>query len=354
MCNFHILYLDNDSFLANQVKMRLEWKGYHVKIANNEQTLLTKIHQHTYDLLIIDLFTPSSNTISLLEHLKERRLTTPTILVSDKEDHSLVNKAMYLGCIDYVLKAPLFQGFCDRINLSIFQIREKKHQQAKTHNQPLGTLSDKLMNWEYFPLKELIKWSPEQSQEKIFVPYDEFTEKIYPDDLAHVKTQNNICLFSHKPVEYSFRYLYGNNPVTTYQIQIKADLDAEGIVKRLYGNMQQQPSQQHSDTNLRLKLSFLDNTADAVFITNSKKQIVSINHAFTTISGYSEQEILKKSTTILSAAHFGADFFNFCSIQTSEFYNTTFWVIFIYHNVIIQSSFNVPSAKNIMTIIIKV
>lgn len=61
MHNFHILYLDNDNFWANQVKMHLEWQGYQIAITGNEQELLTKMYQQSYDLLIVDLLTPVSN-----------------------------------------------------------------------------------------------------------------------------------------------------------------------------------------------------------------------------------------------------------------------------------------------------
>ena len=46
-----------------------------------------------------------------------------------------------------------------------------------------------------------------------------------------------------------------------------------------------------------------------VFITNTHNQIISINKAFTTISGYTEQEIIKQNTAVLNAAHFDSDFF---------------------------------------------
>ncbi|MBE0472085.1 MAG: response regulator, partial [Methyloprofundus sp.] len=311
MHNFHILYLDNDSSWANQVKMRLEWQGYQVAITDNEQELLSILHQQTYDLLIVDLLTPTPNAFSLLEYLTTQSLILPTILVSDAMDNLQVNKALHFGCISYVLKNPFFQKFFEQISVSIFQAREQQHAMQTTQPKNIthqDTETNKI-TWEYFPLQDLVHWLPEQKRAKLIVSYDDFTAKIHLEDLAHVKTQNNICLFAQSPVEYSFRYLTDDKKVVTYQIQIHAEVDITGTVNRLYGTMQKLSTEQHSDKNVHLKLSFLDNTSDGVFITNTHNQIISVNKAFTMISGYSEQEIIKQNTDILNAAHFNADFF---------------------------------------------
>ena len=165
-------------------------------------------------------------------------------------------------------------------------------------------------------------WSQPHNSTKTSLSYDEFTAKIHLEDLAHVKTQNNICLFSHEQVEYSFRYLTDNNRVTTFHTRITADVGGNGVVNRLHGHLQALSSQQLTDQNLNLKLSFLDNTADAVFITDAKERIISVNGAFTTISGYSEQEILNQRTSILNTEQFDADFFKKVAEQLKNKY---FW-----------------------------
>ena len=327
MENIHILYLDNNSFWGNQVKMRLEWKGYQVAAMDNEHDFLTKIRHQTYDLLIIDFLTPKPNAISLLECLNKQNISSPTIIVSENNDFSRVINTMHLGCIDYVLKAPLVQNFVDQINCSIFQRFEKlqRHKVQETKNIPVNFIKTQAIpesNWEYFLSIDLVQWAPPLSSTKITLSYDEFISKIHQDDFAFVKTQNNICLFSHEPVEYNFRFISDNNQVTSFHIRVEAEVDNEEVVTRLYGQIQELPSQPITDKNQHLKLSFLDNTTDAVFITNTQKQIISINNAFTTISGYSEQDILKKSTDVLYTDRFDTVFFNNVA---GELKNKSFW-----------------------------
>ncbi|MCK5188546.1 MAG: response regulator, partial [Methylococcales bacterium] len=77
MADIHVLYLDKNSFLANQIKIRLEWKGYHVDTEGSEQGLLAKLREHSYDLLIVDFLTPIPNAFSWLGCLKEQNITLP-------------------------------------------------------------------------------------------------------------------------------------------------------------------------------------------------------------------------------------------------------------------------------------
>ena len=329
MANIHILYLDNNSFFCNQVKMRLEWTGYQIEAMDNEHDFLTKLRYQTYDLLIIDFLTPRPNAIPLLENLNEQYTSTPTIIVSEYNDCSQIINIMQLGCIDYVLKAPLVQNYVEQLNYSIFQSFEKLQHQitesSETKNIAVHSVKTQDItrpNWEYYVSTDLVQWLPPHNHTKITIPYDEFTAKIHQDDYAVVKTQNNICLFTHEPVEYTFRYLSDNDRTTTFHIRVVAEVDSREVVKRLYGHMQELSSQPFTDQNQRLKLSFFDNTADAVFITDAQKRILSVNDAFITMSGYSKQDILNKKTNILNTKQFDTDFFN---NVIDELKNKSFW-----------------------------
>lgn len=323
MADIHVLYLDKNNFLANQIKIRLEWKGYQIDTEGSEQGLLTKIREHSYDLLIVDYLTPIPNAFSWLGCLKEQNIALPpTIIVNDEKSNRLITKAMSLGCMDYVVKEPLVQNFVDLLSNSIFQTIEKLNVSKNTLSLSSKILQTNSTHWEYLISQELVRWSPTQNQKKHTLSYDEFISKIHRDDIAYVKTQNNICLSSQQAVEYSFRYIFDNKSEILFHTRIKAEVDSNGIVISLYGDLQPFSSQQLTDKNLCLKLSFLDNTEDAVFITDANKQIISVNDAFTTISGYSKQEILKKRIFVLNAEQFDEEFFN---QVTEKLKNKSFW-----------------------------
>ena len=319
MNTFQILYLDSDFFIAKQVKMRLEWKGYHVVIANSEQKLLTEQYsQHCYDLLIIDFHTPKPNAFCLLSTLKAQNMSLPSIIVNTKKDLQLITKSMHLGCLDYVIKDTFIQDFVEQLSFSIAQAIAKlqinKVTPAKNNYLPRKPLNSpqpsQTSYWEYILNEETVQWLPNKNSTKKSIPYKDFIANVHIDDVAEVRTQNNICLFAHIPVEYSFRYLADNGQFTQYQVEIKAEVDDNAIVKRLYGHFQSDRATHKNDQNIQLKLSYLDHTDDGVFITNAENNFISVNEAFSHITGHSQQDILSKKSHILNTEQFDSNFFS--------------------------------------------
>ncbi len=307
MDTFNILYLDSNKFIASQVKKQLEYKGYCIDTANTEQQIFTDKSHHHYDLLIVDFLTPTLNAFSFLGSLKGKNIALPTIIVNSEKDSQLITKAMHLGCIDYVIKPPSVTSFINQLKFSIFQsIISIQNDNARPILPASAQNTSKTINWQYILAKGQVNFFSSLNKT---ISYQEFISNIHLDDIAQVKTKNNICLFSHKPVEYNFRYLSDNKETITYHASIKADVNKQGIVKRLYGFFQQDNSTQAVDPNLRLKLSFLEHTKKAVFITDEKRNIISINDAFTNITGYSEQDALSKKSDILNTSYFNNSYF---------------------------------------------
>ncbi|MFK5950832.1 MAG: EAL domain-containing protein [Methylococcales bacterium] len=307
MDNFNILYLDSNKFIASQVKKQLEYKGYCIDTANTEQQIFTDKSHHHYDLLIVDFLTPTPNAFSFLGYLKGKNIALPTIIVNSEKDSQLITKAMHLGCIDYVIKPPSVTSFINQLKFSIFQsIVSIQNDNTRPILPASAQNTSKTINWQYILAKDQVNFFSSLNKT---ISYQDFISNIHIDDIAQVKTKNNICLFSHQPVEYNFRYLSDNKETITYHASIKADVNTEGIVKRLYGFFQQDNSTQAVDPNLRLKLSFLEHTKKAVFITDKKRNIISINDAFTNITGYSEQDALSKKSDILNTSYFNNSYF---------------------------------------------
>ena len=325
MKNLRILYFDTDDYFGNQVKIRLQWKGYKVTTTDSEFEFITKKEHSTYDLLIIDLFASEIAAFSLLENLKN----IPTIVISTDKNYHQIIQAMKLGCIDYVIKSPIAETLVEQLSLSIWQLFSSSQKENTNHKNKKNNLdvSEKplepnISNWQYLISEDIIQWSAPQHRKKSTLSYEKFIAKIHQDDLAHVQTQNNICLFSHDPVTYKFRFISNSNRETTFYAKLQAAVTADGSVEKLYGTMQAQPSQQLQNPCKHLEFSFLDNTIDAVFITNSNKQIISINNEFTKTTGYSAQEILQTKADFLNTDKFDSTFF---MNVAEELKNKNFW-----------------------------
>ncbi|WP_305908850.1 EAL domain-containing protein [Methylomarinum sp. Ch1-1] len=309
MGDFNILYLDNNLFLSQQVKMRLEWRGYRVEISDSERECLTKLRGQQVDLLLLDYGTPESDGLKFLDQLKRLELMPATIIVNPQQDFQLATQAMSRGCLDYVLKDTLIQRYVDRLNLSIFQIHEQRRlSKAQLRKSTTNNSQSHTIDWEYYPDRDIVYWQPHDNEKTTF-SYEEFISKVLKDDLATVKTQNNICLFSQQAVEYPFHYLTAPDRLCRYQAKIQAETDEQGGVKRLHGRLLPLATQPYFDETSRLKLSYLDNTSDAIFISDARKRIIKVNDHFSKITGYAKPDIINRPVSILNPEHYDAEFF---------------------------------------------
>lgn len=58
-----------------------------------------------------------------------------------------------------------------------------------------------------------------------------------------------------------------------------------------------------------LASTVFENTDEAIIITDAEQNILAVNQAFTTISGYSDDEVIGRTPRMLNSGHHGADFF---------------------------------------------
>lgn len=314
MADFHILYLENNRFFANQVKMRLEWRGYRVDIADNEQNGLTGLRKRRYDLFLLDFATPLPDAFRLLEELKIRNMMPPTILVINQPNFSLATRAMNMGCLDIVLKDTLLQQFLDRLNLSIFNFYEKQRQLRLHKNHLIEKAAEserqETVSWEYFPDKDTVLWHAGGDGKMKAISYEDFLANISEEDITSVQTQTNICLFSQQAVEFRFHYRLDPQHTFLYQAHIQAETNRQGTVRRLHGQLRKLSSHSaRNDDSARLKQSFLENTPDAVFVTDATRRIISVNANFSKITGYKENEIIKQQADILNPEQYDKNFF---------------------------------------------
>ncbi len=63
------------------------------------------------------------------------------------------------------------------------------------------------------------------------------------------------------------------------------------------------------EDRLRLSASFLAAAQEGIMVTDADNRIVDVNHAFTTITGYTREEALGRSPTMLSSGRHGSEFY---------------------------------------------
>ncbi len=99
-----ILLLEDDYLYKESIKDFLTDIGYEVKDFEDGQEALDAIYETIFDLLLLDVRTPSISGFNLLKKLRKDGIKTPVIFLTSLTDIDNLSKGYELGCSDYIRK----------------------------------------------------------------------------------------------------------------------------------------------------------------------------------------------------------------------------------------------------------
>lgn len=318
----NVLYLDSDISLGLFVKEGLKDQGCIVEQLLNKSECLEKLHSSSYAILIFDYQNPKD--FDILKQLIEIIKLPPVILVMEKHNVKIVEKFMQLGCSDYVLKHA--GEYLDILKISIDNVLAKTQlinakarveEELSRNNKIAERVQSiaKVGNWEYYIGEKIAKWSAQEFRnfgyqpDSVIPTFDIYNENIHPEDKALVEQQNANCLKNHQATEFVFRILLDNNEIRYIHAITEVDEDENGDVFRVFGVSQDITEQKIADACIKQAATVYETTTEAIFIIDLNKSIISINPAFTAITGYSEQHALGQDPAMLSSGYYEPHFF---------------------------------------------
>jgi two-component system, OmpR family, alkaline phosphatase synthesis response regulator PhoP len=117
-----ILVAEDDQFLGNAYRLKLEKSGFEVKIARDGKEAMEMLLTFTADLILLDLMMPTVDGFAVLEHLQknEKLKHIPVIIASNLGQKEDIDRGMKLGAADYVVKSDLsLEELMKKINIHI-------------------------------------------------------------------------------------------------------------------------------------------------------------------------------------------------------------------------------------------
>ena len=104
-----ILVAEDDKFLANAYRVKLEKAGFEARIATNGEEALDIMLSFTPDVIILDLVMPGKDGFATLAEIKNnpKWKNIPVLVASSLGQKEDVEKATALGAADYVIKSDL-------------------------------------------------------------------------------------------------------------------------------------------------------------------------------------------------------------------------------------------------------
>jgi two-component system cell cycle response regulator len=121
-----LLIIDDDADLRNLLMKRFRQIELEIDEASDVATAKSKLYEHTYDLIILDLVMYPESGYTLFELLKEdvKLKWIPLIVLSGSNDIEDKVKCLELGADDYVTKPFVFKELKARVNRLLSRARQ--------------------------------------------------------------------------------------------------------------------------------------------------------------------------------------------------------------------------------------
>jgi len=100
----HILVVDDEVAVNNNIRKILIKKGYHVDQAVTKIEAIQKIEEKVYRLILLDLRIPGVKGLELLELIRDRRPESKVIIVTGYANIETAVETAKLGAIDFLSK----------------------------------------------------------------------------------------------------------------------------------------------------------------------------------------------------------------------------------------------------------
>ena len=102
----HILIIEDEEVLAQNLKKLLEYRGFGVDWLASAEKARTRVllYRNEYNMIILDLALPGMDGMVFTKGLRAEGITTPIIIVTGNSDTKNKIELLNSGADDYVVK----------------------------------------------------------------------------------------------------------------------------------------------------------------------------------------------------------------------------------------------------------
>ena len=111
-----ILVVEDERKVASFIRQGLAEEGHTVEVAADGATALDLILEASpYDLVVLDLMLPKVDGFAILKAARQRRITTPVLVLTARDSVADKVRGLDLGADDYLTKPFAFDEFLARV-----------------------------------------------------------------------------------------------------------------------------------------------------------------------------------------------------------------------------------------------
>jgi two-component system OmpR family response regulator len=122
----HILLVDDDAVLSQNIADELELLGYSATRADNGLQALEAVQAHAFDLLVVDRVMPGLDGLGLIHRLREANNPVPVLVLSSLGAVDDRVRGLKAGGDDYLVKPFAFDELIARVEALLRRPRETR------------------------------------------------------------------------------------------------------------------------------------------------------------------------------------------------------------------------------------
>ena len=102
-----VLFIEDDSAVAEMYRTKLELDGYAVDIAADGEAALRLAAQSPPDIVFLDIGLPNMDGLAVLARLRghDQTRSLPVVILSNYSEAELVQRGLKLGALEYLIKS---------------------------------------------------------------------------------------------------------------------------------------------------------------------------------------------------------------------------------------------------------
>ena len=273
-----------------------------------------------FDIILMDVMMPDIDGIDACARLKadERLRDTPVIMVTGNTGPKALNAAFSAGAVDYITKPINKVEMVARINATVTIQRsqaELKHSERRMRQitsalgeglyvmDPDGNLT--FMNPE---AERLLGWREEELVGRCVHDHIHHTD----EHGARVPFEECVILNTNRAGEvlHSDEDHFVRRDGTLFPVAyVAAPLMEEEVFTGSVVAFQDITHRREAEEGMKLAAKVIENSLEGIIITDPDARIRSVNPAFSSFTGYAEEEVIGRNPSILQSGRQGPEFY---------------------------------------------
>ena len=292
-----------DLFLVKEFLKRTSLPDFEIVHAATLSEAIILLTANRFRLILLDLFLTDSEGLQTFESVYPLSAAAPVIVLTGLIDENITAETLKKGAQDYLVKGHYDQNLLEKTVR--YAIERKRNQQLLKQSEEEYKLlfeNNPVPMWAYDIKTQRILMVNASATLYYGISRDEFSgltiQDILPPEGVRESLETN-CLHKTGP----WRYKRKDNSVLYTEI-VSHDITLGGIESRIVA-VYDVTERTKVEGYLRLLESVITNANDAVLVTEAQSIdaegpcIVYVNEAFTTMTGYTAEEVVGKTPRIL-------------------------------------------------------